>query len=180
MAHRKGAIWTERLLLGLILASLGATLNLLVVIHRQSTARTPLHFQDNLPAAFPPRCDHDAKPKIAQSASSSPNIDEHPVHAALQGLLNPLNSVYSEDPTEKARGFGERPRRRSKPGAGRSAQPGASGGVRVGHRGFAAMETAGDVGSSANRRTYGAGRELEAPRSRWMRNVMCWPTSAML
>ena len=30
MTHRKRAIWTERLLLGLILASLGATLNLLV------------------------------------------------------------------------------------------------------------------------------------------------------
>ncbi len=30
MTHRKGAIWTERLLLGLILVSLGATLNLLL------------------------------------------------------------------------------------------------------------------------------------------------------
>src|SRR5262249_53152647 len=35
MTHRKGAIWTERLLLGLILISLAATLNLLLAIHRQ-------------------------------------------------------------------------------------------------------------------------------------------------
>ena len=36
MTHRKGAIWTERLLLGLILVSLAATLNLLLAIHRQA------------------------------------------------------------------------------------------------------------------------------------------------
>jgi hypothetical protein len=38
MTHRKGAIWTERLLLGLILLSLAATLNLMLAIHRQAPA----------------------------------------------------------------------------------------------------------------------------------------------
>ena len=36
MRHRSGAIWTERLLLGLILFSLAATLNLLLAIHRMA------------------------------------------------------------------------------------------------------------------------------------------------
>ena len=35
MTHRKGAVWTERLVLALILASLGGTLNLVLAIHRR-------------------------------------------------------------------------------------------------------------------------------------------------
>ena len=35
MTHRKGAVWTERLVLALILASLGGTLNLVLSIHRR-------------------------------------------------------------------------------------------------------------------------------------------------
>ena len=38
MTHRKGAVWTERLLLVLILASLGGTLNLVLTIHRRVNA----------------------------------------------------------------------------------------------------------------------------------------------
>ncbi len=38
MTHRRGAVWTERLLLGLILFSLAGTLNLLVAIHRRASA----------------------------------------------------------------------------------------------------------------------------------------------
>ena len=34
--HRRGAIWTERMLLGLIVVSLAGTLNLLIAVHRRA------------------------------------------------------------------------------------------------------------------------------------------------
>ena len=45
MTHLKGAVWTERLLLVLILASLAGTLNLVLAIHRRVirlTASSPI------------------------------------------------------------------------------------------------------------------------------------------
>jgi chromosome segregation ATPase len=38
MTHLKGAVWTERLLLVLILASMGGTLNLVLAVHRRVNA----------------------------------------------------------------------------------------------------------------------------------------------
>jgi len=76
MTHRRGAIWTERLLLGLILASLGATLNLLVIIHRHSAAKPPSPTPETTaPQPPPPDLTTTSTSKIAQSALSSPNTD---------------------------------------------------------------------------------------------------------
>src|SRR5262245_47545237 len=38
MTHRKGAVWTERWLLALILASLGGTFNLVLAVHRRAAS----------------------------------------------------------------------------------------------------------------------------------------------
>ena len=75
MAHRKGAIWTERLLLGLILASLGATLNLLVLVHRHSAATPPSLAPDPI-SPQPPPPEATSAPKITLSIPSSSNDDE--------------------------------------------------------------------------------------------------------
>jgi len=104
MTHRRGAIWTERLLLGLILASLGATLNLLVIIHRHSAAKPPSPTPETTaPQPPPPDLTTTSTSKIAQSALSSPNTDESPDHAVVQKPPEPAKAFSApEDPTEKA------------------------------------------------------------------------------
>ena len=55
MTHLKGAVWTERLLLVLILASLAGTLNLVLAIHRRVIrSTTPSPIARNVPPAGPP------------------------------------------------------------------------------------------------------------------------------
>ncbi len=56
MRHLKGAVWTERLLLVLILASLAGTLNLVMTVHRRvrAIAAGPTASQPEPPVAAPP------------------------------------------------------------------------------------------------------------------------------
>ncbi len=93
MTHLKGAVWTERLLLVLILASLGGTLNLVLAIHRRvnatSSARTAETIAQPEPPVVPP------SPKIANSPRPTP--------AAATPGPNPAPPPPSpvEDPTAK-------------------------------------------------------------------------------
>ncbi len=93
--HRRGAIWTERMLLGLILVSLGGTLNLLVAIHRRAAAE----HREAIPAA----------PEIAQAAERGPASEpasqsSNPVEspAIAQKTEPPAPPPEEEDPTQKA------------------------------------------------------------------------------
>jgi hypothetical protein len=94
MTHRKGAVWTERLVLALILASLAGTLNLVLTIHRRviSTAiasKPP----DNPPPSLPVVS---VTPQIAHPAPSPPPTVQKSVPAPVQAPPPP-KSV--EDPT---------------------------------------------------------------------------------
>jgi len=104
MTHRKRAIWTERLLLGLILASLCATLNLLVVVHRHSETRAPSPTPDStfqepplpVPTATSPS-------NVARSDASSLNDVVSADSAVVQKLPeSPIALTAPEDPTKKA------------------------------------------------------------------------------
>ncbi len=93
MTHLKGAVWTERLLLVLILASLGGTLNLVLAVHRRVNAISSAPMAETIaqPEAplIPPA------PKIANSPRPTPP-------AATPGP-NPAPPPPSpaEDPTAK-------------------------------------------------------------------------------
>ena len=104
MAHRKGAIWTERLLLGLILASLGATLEPPLLVYRRSAVTPPALAPDPISSQSSP-LDSTSAPTIAPSALSSP-IDDKPLsHAVVQKPPEPAKILATpEDPTEKALG----------------------------------------------------------------------------
>jgi hypothetical protein len=96
MTHRKGAIWTERLLLGLILISLAATLNLLLAIHRQLPADRTAPTEE-LPA-----------PPLAESRERSPAPRSEPVAPETPAIAEkpvpppPPPEPPVEDPTKKA------------------------------------------------------------------------------
>ena len=71
MTHRRGAVWTERLFLGLVLASLAGTLNLILTMHRRvATSDSP----STLPL---PKFSHSASvpptPTSTETVSSSPS-----------------------------------------------------------------------------------------------------------
>ena len=94
MTHLKGAIWTERLLLALILISLAATLNLLLAIHRQAPADKHASTAEV------------AAPTIAESHERSPEPLSEP--AAPEGPVIAEKTEPQpappppEDPTKKA------------------------------------------------------------------------------
>ena len=94
MTHRKGAIWTERLLLGLILVSLGATLNLLLAIHRTAPADRQL----STPAV--------PVPPVAESREHAPTVPEEPAPAGSPVVTERTKpepaKPPAEDPTKKA------------------------------------------------------------------------------
>jgi hypothetical protein len=93
MTHLKGAVWTERLLLVLILASLGGTLNLVLAVHRRvnaiSTARPAETVAQPEPPLIPP------EPKIANSPRPTPTVATPGPNPA------PAPPVPVEDPTSK-------------------------------------------------------------------------------
>ena len=94
MTHRKGAIWTERLLLGLILVSLAATLNLLLAIHRQAPADKQASTEE---VAAPPLAEsHECSPAPA----SEPAAPEGTVVEEKSAPRPPEPAI--EDPTKKA------------------------------------------------------------------------------
>ena len=95
MTHRKGAIWTERLLLGLILFSLAATLNLLLAIHRKTPG------EDQAPAPEAP------SKAVAESGAgaAAPAEESAPSEIAQAAELpevEPSPPPPAEDPTKKA------------------------------------------------------------------------------
>ena len=93
MTHRRGAIWTERVLLGLILVSLVGTLNLLVAIHRRAAAER----KEMVPAP----------PAVAKAADPVPTTESAPEPPPLESPAIAKQPVPSpappeEDPTQKA------------------------------------------------------------------------------
>ena len=113
--HRKGAIWTERSLLALIVASLALTFNLMLAIHRQAlTTLAPLD-SESKPALtlHPPDVPKPAarsqvsagdsggkKPAIAQKSTVRPEDPppppEDPTIKALAGLTNATGMEIEE------------------------------------------------------------------------------------
>src|SRR6516164_514582 len=105
MPHPKGAIWTERLLLGFILATLGGTLNLIVAVNRHAAipAVTQETAIDSAMAA--PSTSESQSPSVA-SSSELPEVQH--VDADGQNVANlpnsqvPLEPLPAEDPTKQA------------------------------------------------------------------------------
>ena len=96
MTHRKGAIWTERMLLGLILISLAATLNLLLAIHR----RAPDDAQGPAPAVALQPAAGSRQETGAPAEERAP--DEKTVIAEKPQPEPQAPEPTPEDPTKKA------------------------------------------------------------------------------
>ncbi len=95
MTHRRGAIWTERMLLGLIVVSLAGTLNLLIAIHRRALT--------------------DRRVAISEASSVAKKAEPPPAISAASPIVAPVESPAPaqkaevepppppvEDPTKKA------------------------------------------------------------------------------
>ena len=93
MTHRPRAIWTERMLLGLILFSLAGTLNLLVAIHRRASAD---HRAATATAGLDTPVSRPATPDEPRAPAPSP-----PESPALVEKPEPAPAP-AEDPTKKA------------------------------------------------------------------------------
>ena len=98
MTHRWGAVWTERVFLILILASLAGTLNLVVTMHRRvATSDLPGHSPNpTLPSVI------SAPTPAAETALSSatPTKEIKPAPVSARPLGSPTTPV--QDPTIKA------------------------------------------------------------------------------
>ena len=152
--HRQGAIWTERSLLALIIASLAVTFNLLLAIHRQALIPMgSLDSETKTPQTAPPTSlpkpvaqsqvtagdSGGIKPAIAQRPPERPKdrpAPEDPTKKAVAGLTNATGQEIAE--AERSD--------RSRYGVGNGAA-GVRGGV-------AAVEAARAFGSPADRRPY--------------------------
>src|SRR5271156_1700871 len=98
--HRKGAIWTERSLLALIVASLAVTFNLMLAIHRQAlTTLAPPNSESKPPqTASPPIV---PKPSARSQVAAGDSGGKKP--AIAQGQAErPDDRPPPEDPTIKA------------------------------------------------------------------------------
>src|SRR6516164_9431041 len=98
MTHRKGAVWTERLLLVMILGSLAGTLNLVLTVHR----RTAEVFSGPLaqpsapsPVLLPPAPETARIPRTITTRSSS----SKPRTSAPTPAPSPRAVAPVEDPT---------------------------------------------------------------------------------
>ena len=90
MTHRKGAVWTERLVLALILASLGGTLNLVLVIHRRVHSPSMTSKTGDIPSQSPPAISKSSA--IVQQAAS-------PAPSPRKAEAPPIPPMPVEDPT---------------------------------------------------------------------------------
>ena len=91
MTHRGGAVWTERVFLALILASLAGTLNLILTMHRLRLDPTTLLISPtrrNHPSPRP----SPSTPTAPNKVSSSPSVPTQP---------RPVPAAPVEDPTIK-------------------------------------------------------------------------------
>jgi type IV secretory pathway VirB10-like protein len=77
MTHRKGAIWTERLLLALILGSLIGSLNLIVALNRRAGSQRSNRDAHSTPAERPPTV------AMTPGVASSPSEEEKPTAPAV-------------------------------------------------------------------------------------------------
>ena len=154
MTHRRGAIWTERMLLGLILLSLAATLNLLVAIHRraaddrQAAISNPISVAAPAPVADPGPPEPGPAEAPALASKAEPTPAPAPAEDPTQKALGPLVAATAkevaaaEEADRRIRGAGAR--------------------LSVGRRRVGSMEAARDARSSADRRDRGPGRETRA------------------
>src|SRR5262245_48498971 len=89
MTHRKGAVWTERLVLALILASLAGTLNLVLPIHRPVVSTA---IPSKSPSQPPP------PPPVASSEHQAPSPPPVKKPAPAPVVVTPPPKPV-EDPT---------------------------------------------------------------------------------
>jgi hypothetical protein len=97
MTHLKGAVWTERLLLVLILASLGGTLNLVLAVHRRVNAISSAPPAETVAQPEPPVIPPAAK--IANSPRPTPPAATPGPNPAPPASAAPPSPA--EDPTAK-------------------------------------------------------------------------------
>ncbi len=103
MPHPNGAIWTERLLLGFILATLAGTLNLIIAVHRHSADPSTVPLEPSLVAAKDPPTT--PSPPIAQE-SARDAVSQVDVEPSSNGSLSkppePLDPLPAEDLAKQA------------------------------------------------------------------------------
>ena len=75
MTHRKGAIWTERVLLALILGSLLGSLNLIIALNRRS-ASEPNRDARSTPTSLSPTVASKPVVRDSEPISASPNVGQ--------------------------------------------------------------------------------------------------------
>ena len=117
MTHRKGAVWTERLVLALILASLAGTLNLVLAVHR----RVHLDGVASQVVRRPPPGPlvTSAALQAAHSAPPPPSPPQTPVDPRSRSTPPPAaGGPHRADPG--ADGSGHRPGDRGRPEADRA------------------------------------------------------------
>jgi hypothetical protein len=103
MTRRRGAIWSERLLLGLILASLTATLNLVLMIHRRSEARRPASPPDLTSESAAQTLPSNPAPNVIAESPDPPVPAKAPIGISDQKRPEPaLRRKPPEDPTKTA------------------------------------------------------------------------------
>jgi hypothetical protein len=97
MAHPGGAIWTERLLVGFILAALAGTLNLIIAVHRNSavlpTSEAPLSVAEE--PLNPPSLPVVQSPRASASSQSAKPIASAPERVSAEELTKQAVARFS-------------------------------------------------------------------------------------
>ena len=100
MTHRKGAVWTERLLLVMILGSLAGTLNLVLTLHRPAAKVSSASLAQPSTPTSPPRIPGNAH--IAEKVVTRPSSPKpRDLVPAPTPVPIPRAVVAAEDPTVK-------------------------------------------------------------------------------
>ncbi len=102
MTHRKGAIWTERVLLALILGSLLGSLNLIIALNRRS-ASEPNRDARSTPTSLSPTVASKPVVRDSEPISASPNVGQPAEPATDREPVEPIPPPAPPpvDPTKK-------------------------------------------------------------------------------
>ncbi len=103
MTHRKGAIWTERVLLALILGSLLGSLNLIVALNRRSASEPNWDARSTSTPLSPTVCVACRSSASSEPISASPNVEQPVEPATGREPVEPIAppSPPPVDPTKK-------------------------------------------------------------------------------